>query len=126
MTKRLCLALLVSGCSRTGFVAVEIAPQAPVELAAFSHLQLHADGLRADGSREDITDLVRWVSTDRGVATVAETGTLEWAAAGTTHVNVTFYDLRATAALTAADPLQSRRRNTDEIVQRDPRPRGER
>ena len=92
MMKLLC-AVLLSGCLGTGYEAIEITPQAPLELAAFSRLQLHAFGVSADGAREDITDVVRWLSTDRHVATVSDTGSLEWAAAGNTHICVVFDDL---------------------------------
>jgi hypothetical protein len=109
MTKLLCIALLTSGCINTGFVAIEIAPQAPLDLAPFSHLQLHAYGLREDGLREDVTDVVRWLSTDRQIATITDTGELEWAAGGTTHIRVMFYDVRATATVTAADPVATLR-----------------
>lgn len=105
MLKLLCVALLASGCLDTGYESIEIAPQAPLELAAFSHLQLHATGVRADGTRDDITDVARWLSTDRQIATVDDSGTLQWVAAGYTHICVFVDDVAATVVLTANDPV---------------------
>jgi hypothetical protein len=101
---KLVLALLATGCTVSGYDAIVIEAGAPIELEAFSQIQLRAYGVHDDGSREDITDLVRWRSTNPAAVTVGDTGVATWADVGTSQLAGFAYELAATVHVTAREP----------------------
>lgn len=60
----------------------EITITDPIELTIGSTLQLEAEGLYSDGTSRDLTEKVRWVSSDDVIASVSETGLLTLHTAG--------------------------------------------
>ena len=66
-------------------VSIEVTP-AEVSIAVGATMQLSAEGVRSDGSREDVSGRVRWTALDDTIATVSATGLVTGVAAGATNV----------------------------------------
>ncbi|HHJ20069.1 MAG TPA: hypothetical protein ENJ84_09660, partial [Gammaproteobacteria bacterium] len=70
-------------------------------------LQYSAIALLADGSNKDLSDKVRWQTSDRSLATITQTGKLTALGNGVIAVSAAFSSLTASSTLTINDATLS-------------------
>ena len=78
--------------------ALQVTP-ASVSLATHASQQFHATGLFSDGSTQDLTSSVTWLSSDSGVATISTGGMATAVTTGVTNVTAKSGTLQASATL---------------------------
>ena len=94
--QRLLLAWIAGGAKpvpgeATQFVAIEIEPAEGLFASAGESVQLSVTARWSDGSREDVTPLCRFQTSDESVATVDRSGAVTAVGRGDAHV-IVFYD----------------------------------
>jgi trimeric autotransporter adhesin len=78
--------------------ALQVTP-ASVSLATHASQQFHATGLFSDGSTQDLTSSVTWISSDSGVATISTGGMATAVTTGVTNVTAKSGTMQASATL---------------------------
>ena len=101
------LAIPVASAARATLVSIVITPSS-ASAQAGTKVQFSATGTYSNGSKQDITNTVKWTSSNTAVATVNPAGTATAVAAGTATISASLSRVNASAALTVtARTLQS-------------------
>lgn len=79
--------------------SISVTPASPSLAKGFTQA-FTASGYYSDGSKQDLTALVTWTSSNPGAATIAATGLATGAAAGTTTITATKGTISGTTTLT--------------------------